>query len=344
MLKIKFFSFCLLLLPGAALHLTGCNPEQPKEKTETPPTSEFAQIPIIQNLSEKIAENPEDEELLYARSNAYLQLGNYQNALADIVAAIKLDSTNGKFYSTLGEIYFSKQEYTRAITALEKGHKQNPDDIELTLQLAKYQLYVGEKAKSIQLLDEVLKKNMFYAEAYFLKGMVFKEIGDTSKAISNFQTAVEQNPNYYDAYMQLGLLLTKKKNKLAPDYFSNALKIDSTSYEARYGIAMYYQEVKNYTKALELYRQMILDYPQDKDAYYNTGYIYFQMDSLEKAARSFERAIGVDPTYADAYYMRGLCAEAAKDFKNARYYYQQALNLIPEHALAAAAMKRLGNL
>jgi tetratricopeptide (TPR) repeat protein len=136
-------------------------------------------------------------------------------------------------------------------------------------------------------------------------------------------------------------LLSKKKSKLALDYFDDALKIDSTSHEAKYGIAMYYQEFKDYTKALELYRKMILDYPQDKDAYYNTGYIYFQLDSIDKAVRSFDRAIDVAPDYADAYYMRGLCAEMKKDFKNAKYFYQQSLNLNPNSKLAQDGLQRI---
>jgi len=331
------------LLLATACFFTSCHQANKTEESRQSPSPEFTQIPVIQSLSEKIAENPEDAELRYSRCIAFMQLGNYQHALADITEAIRIDSTVGKFYAALGEIYFARQEYTRAINALEKGHAIAADDIELTLQLAEYQFYVGERAKSIQLLDEALKKNMFNAKAYFLKGMIFKEIGDTAKAISSLQTAVEQEPKYYDAYMQLGLLLSKKKDKLALDYFNNALKIDSTSYEARYGIAMYYQEIKDYPNALELYRQLILDFPQEKDAFYNTGYIYFQIDSLNKADRSFERAIAVDPTYADAYYMRGLCAEARRDFSNARYFYQQTLNLKPEHKLAQDGLHRLEN-
>lgn len=343
----SLFTFCrsCFFLLSILSFLSGCNLKKSEEKNQpAPPASEYDQIPLIQNLTKKIAEDAGEPDLYYERGAAYYQLGNYANALADVTQALRLDSANAGYYELLGEIYFSKQEYTRAVTALERGRKIAPEDVDLMMQLAKYNLYVGERQKSIQLLDEVLKKNMFNADAYFLKGMIFKEIGDTAKSVSNFQTAVEQNPQYYNAYMQLGLLLSKKKDRLALDYFNNALKLDSSSYEVRYGIAMYYQEIKDYPKALQLYREMILDFPQDKDAYYNSGYIYFQLDSFGKADRNFERALGVEPTYADAYYMRGLCAEARKDFKSARYFYQQTLNLKPEHALASEGIKRLGDI
>lgn len=342
MFKITVALNCLLLLPTAAFLITSCKPNKQTEVQEqTPASSQFDQIPLIQNLSAKISENPNDPELFFARGKAYLELGNHANALNDVNEAIRLDSTAGEYYITLSQIYFSKQEYTHAITALEKGRENDPENIDLMLELARYQLYVGEREKSIHLLDDVLRKNVYNVEAYFLKGMIFKEIGDTSKAVSNFQTSVEQNPLYYKSYMQLGLLLTKKKDKLALDYLNNALRIDPLSYEARYAIAMYHQEMKDNEKALEQYNQMILDFPQEKDAYYNIGYIHFQMDSVNRASRDFDRAISVAPDYADAYYMRGLCAEVMKDFNNAKHYYQQTLNLSSEHQLALNGLKRM---
>lgn len=331
-----------LLLFFCCIVIASCKNPPPAEPAPAP-VSEYEQIPVIQNLTKQLEVDNDNPDLYYERAVAYSQLGNSTNALSDVAKALQFDSTNAEYYVLLGEIYFTKQEYTRALNALGKGYSIAPDDTALLLLYAKYALMMGEREKSIKLLDEALKKNMFNTQAYFLKGLVFKEIGDTAKAISNFQTAVEQNPRYYEAYMQLGLLFSKKKNKLALDYFNNALKIDSSSYEAKYAIAMHHQEMKEYDKALELYRQFILNFPQDKEAYFNTGYIYLQIDSIEKATRSFERAIGVAPDYADAYYMRGLCAEVVKDFKNAKFFYQQTLNLNPEHKLASDGIQRLAN-
>ena len=55
--------------------------------------------------------------------------------------------------------------------------------------------------------------------------MKYKDLGDTAKAISSMQTAVEQDQQYYNAYMQLGILCAAQRNKLAVDYYKNALKV-----------------------------------------------------------------------------------------------------------------------
>ena len=50
---------------------------------------------------------------------------------------------------------------------------------------------------------------------YFMKGVAYKHIGDSAKAISSFKTAIEIDHNYYPVYYELGLLLTLKKDSLA---------------------------------------------------------------------------------------------------------------------------------
>ncbi len=320
------------------------NKEQSQQATEQPQETEqsqYSQIPLIRELEDKIAQSPDSAELYYQRGSAYFELGNISKAQTDAARAISMDSLQAKYYSLLAKIYFEKEEFTRAVQVLEKAHQLLPDDIDLMLHAARYYYVIGEGQRSITLLDSVLMKNVFNPQAYFYKGMIFKEIGDTAKAISNFQTAAEQDPKVYEAYMQLGLMFSAKKDRIAVDYFNNALKVDSNSQEAQYGIGMFYQNIEDYSKAKEAYRRMIIRFPQSKLAYYNMGYIYFQEDSMDKAERSFEHALEVAPDYTEAYYMRGLCAERKKDSKSAEYYYRQALNLNPGYKLALDGIQRL---
>jgi tetratricopeptide (TPR) repeat protein len=204
-------------------------------------------------------------------------------------------------------------------------------------------VYLKEYEKAIIYADKVLKINSQYAEAYFLKGLIFKEIGNIDRAISSFQTAVEQNPELYEAYMQLGLLTESTNKKLAMEYYENALPVDTNSSEARYAKAMTLQTQSDLEKAKEEYREIIKRDPQYDEAIYNLGYIYFQQDSLDKAKRHFEMATKVNPTYADAYYMLGLCEETANNTKGARLYYNQVLGINASHELALKALKRTGN-
>ena len=84
-----------------------------------------------------------------------------------------------------------------------------------------------------------------------MKGFNLKEKGDTSAAIKTFQKAVENNPQYFEAFMQLGMLMQAQNNKLALNYFNNALKIKPNSEEALYGRGLWYQDHNDFNKAIQ---------------------------------------------------------------------------------------------
>ena len=171
--------------------------------------------------------------------------------------------------------------------------------------------------------------------------MNYKEIGDTAKAISSFQTAIEQEPDYYDAYMQVGLLMSFQKNDLALEYLNNALRLDSNSMEVFYAIAMHYQNKGEYQTAIQVYKDAINIDPQFEHAFHNIGYIYLDLDSIDKAFKFLNLAIQVSPSYALAYYHRGKCHEINGDYRDAMMDYQQALNFDPDLLMAREDLHKL---
>ena len=72
-----------------------------------------------------------------------------------------------------------------------------------------------------------MRVDPYEVKAYYFKGLNFKEIGDFEKAISQFQTTVEQDPYHIDAYEQLAFVYAYLDNPLAELYFDNALAVDS---------------------------------------------------------------------------------------------------------------------
>jgi tetratricopeptide (TPR) repeat protein len=50
------------------------------------------------------------------------------------------------------------------------------------------------RQEAINEINEVLKLEKSNPKAYYLKGVIYKESGDTSLAVSSFMTAIEQDP------------------------------------------------------------------------------------------------------------------------------------------------------
>ena len=186
-------------------------------------------------------------------------------------------------------------------------------------------------------------------------GMNYEELGDTTRAIAAFQKCVQYKQDFYDAFMQLGLLHSAQKKNLAPSYFDNAIRLDSSKAEAWYAKAKYYQdqgavadkkknitEAKtNYEEAKKTYRELIIKNPQYEFAYFNLGFIYLQQDSIDKALRHFDLATKVSPQYAEAYYYRGLCELVKGQKEQAESDFQQTLNLKPDYKAAQDELDKL---
>ncbi len=339
MYLFKYISALALLCSLAACNSGGADKETsaPAEANEPQPLD----APQLQQINAQIKAEPNNDELLFQRAGAYAMLHETERAFADVEKAISINPAPVKYYVLLSDLYFNNRNISQAILSLEKGLAQNPDSEELLLTVSLYYYYVSEYEKSITAADKVLRLNPSSADAYFQKALIFTEIGDTNKAISSLQTTIEQDPGYTDAYIELGNLLSCRRDPLAVRYFENALETDPKNHEALYGVGKYYQDQEDYTQALGIYDSIIAMDMQFEKAHFNKGWIYFQLDSLAKADDLFRVATSVSPAYADAYYMRGLIAEARGDIKNAELFYGQTLKLDPEHSKAILGFGRL---
>src|SRR6185436_14240748 len=181
--------------------------------------------------------------------------------------------SKAEYYLLLGDIYFSKLFIAQAVSSFEKCAALDPKNIAAELRLAELFLYLKKYQECINHADNALRIDKTNAKAYFIKGFMFKETGDTARAISSFQTATEQNPRYFDAYMQLGNLLTQKKSSLALNYYDHALQLSKDDPDALYGKAMYYQENEAIDTAEKIYRKILETNPDYKEALFNLGYI-----------------------------------------------------------------------
>jgi len=299
--------------------------------------------PQIADLSAQINGNPQNGELYYARANAYFDFGNMKFALEDYKQAYALDSTNAAHALGLSDCLFELNNADGAIGILKNYLKHDPKntDILMNLGIDYFLLPKPQYQKAIEALNEILKIDVQNAEAYFYKGMIYKESGDTTKAISNFQTAVETEPDFYDAYMQIGLLYAAQDNDIAIKYFDNAINLNANSNEAHYAKAKYYQDKGRISEAIEYYKKIIVSDPQDADAIYNLATIYYGVDSIKQAYRFYDLAIKQAPAKAMSYYGKGLCAEELKNIEEAISLYNQALNLDPELSLAQEQLLKL---
>jgi tetratricopeptide (TPR) repeat protein len=269
-------------------------------------------------------------------------LKDFELALGDANRALKLDSLNSANYLLLADVYYVTNQTRLAKETLERCLKNLPKDKDALLKMAELLFYVKKYQESIDKINLALETDPYLAKGYFLKGMNYMESGDTGKAVSSMQTAIEQDPEYYTAYMQLGLLFYYKNNPVCLDYFDNAIRINSKSTEAMYAKAKFFQDFSKFKEAKELYAKILAYEPTHLNALYNTGAIILGEEKNPKTAEEyFSKAIEVSPSYTEAFFAKGVCLEQQKKKADAIIMYKAALKIKPDFEPAINALNKL---
>lgn len=293
-------------------------------------------------LNRKISSDPRNPELLNDRALFYLNNHEYVEAFKDVTKAIELDSTNARYHLTQADVYLAMGRLQGSLEALEKALQLDDKNAHTLVKLAEISVVFLDYQKALRYIDQALLIDELMPQAYFLRGVVFLENADTLRAIRNFQQAIMVEQDFFDAHVQLGLLYAKAQNKLAVDYFNNALNIDPGNADILYHLAMFYQEAGDYDKAIANYNILIETDPDSFIAYFNLGFIHMvYLEDYASAIEFFTDAIKKRNDYAEAYYNRGLSYELMLNVEASQSDYRKSLEYSPNYQKAIDGLNRI---
>lgn len=327
-----------------AFFLLACNTKE-KSNVDSLRYSKMSQQELeveFNTLNEEIRKNINNGDLYIKRSILYRTLGDLQAAMEDADRALKIDPNKPAYLEEKGILMIRNRDFKQAENAFVKCAQIDRENETCRLKLAELYFYSRRFQDAMEWTNNVLKINKYNADAYFLKGMIHLSAGDSTLAESSFQTAVEQNPDFFEAYFQLGSLLAAKGNPLAIDYYNNAIRIKPEMVEPYYNKGLLSQELGMYNEALQTYSELLKIDPTYKEAHFNMGYVnMFYLKEYNQGSVHFNNAIKVAPDYYQAYYNRGYCYELLGDVNRALIDYENALKIKPDYTLAAEGKERV---
>ncbi len=298
--------------------------------------------PNIEEITKKIEANDDNPDLYIQRAKLYQKEGNLNDAITDAQKACQLDNKKYENYLFLADLFLAANQVQGTISSLNAVLGVEPNHVEANLKMSELNLMFKRYDDAIKYANIVLETDVYNSKAHFLRGFTFKEYGDTTKAVTSFSEAVKQNPEYYEAYVELGIIFSAKKDPIAVEYFKNAINLGRPLVDAHYNLAMFYQENGFPDKAIEVYKNIIQLKPDYTFAYYNMGYIYltFKGDPLT-ASNYFTKSIEFKPDYTEAYYNLGLCYEELKRYSEAQAALKNALKYTVNYEPAIEALNRI---
>lgn len=310
-------------------------------------------------IENEIISKPESPNVYYKRSIYYKLRKKYSLALEDINRSLKLSPDAAVFNFEKAAILYEFGVFIMDVSKIDEAeiylnHTLSLDeDFENAILLkAKILLYKKETDPSMKLVNEVLRLDKTNANAYFTKGMIYHYLGNKELATSSYQTAIEMDADYYDSYMNLGLLFSDQKDDKALDYYNSAIDIFPGSIEAHRNKGLFYHFSGRYNKARLSFIKVTEIDSLFEEAYFNIGNTYIGLYSdtmsdyskdttLNQGIYYFEKAIELNPNYVQAIYNLGLQYEFKGDKKTAKKLYLEAIEIDNNYNPALKAVNEL---
>jgi len=300
------------------------------------------EIDSLEFFNEQVALNPGSSDWVYKRAVFNLGQGDAVSSKLDLEQAIRLDSLN-----LAARLLYANLQLSMTHLDTSKFHYEyilERDTVNTGAMLGMSKLYalLDNLAAADSYISKALTVDPYMAEAYFLRGIVYRSDyyktarqESWDRAVSSFQTTVEQDPEYYSAYIEMGVMYDQAGSELALEYYNSALDVYPESQEAWYNIGMYHQTRGQIPEAIEAYQTINGLDSTWADPYYNQGYIHLVITGeLDSAIHYLTKATDIDPTYYQAYNNLGLAYETKGDIDNAKKYYTKAVEANPDFQLA----------
>lgn len=298
--------------------------------------------PELKSLNAQLLLNPRDPELYNKRSQLYIQYKQFEEAIGDAKRAIRLDSSKADYFITLADVYFAQNKTRQTKEILERLVIKFPESTEALMKLSELYFIVKQYQLAIENINKALKINENIARAYYLKGSIYRESGDTSRAISSLETAIEQDNKFTDAFYDLGVIYAARKNQLAFDYYSNALRSDPNYLEVYYAKAKLLQDIGKYDEAVAEYTNLINKDKTYIQAYYNIGAIYLDgKKDYPKAIEYLTKTIEMNDQWPTAYFARGYAFAKSGEKQKAIDDYKKCLSIDPNYSEATIGLREL---
>lgn len=163
------------------------------------------------------------------------------------------------------------------------------------------------------------------------KGNEFVHQRDYTKAREFYQKAIEENPEYYPGFSNLGSTFSDEGNFAeAEPLYLKGLEIQPDSTNLIFNMGNNWFRQHRYAQALQAMNRLLALDPQDVEGHLIAGVCSYKMGNYEMAKMHFKAVTQLDPRNAEAYYNLHLSCRQMGDWQNAIAYLKEAVRLRPQ--------------
>ncbi len=234
-----------------------------------------------------------------------------------------ITADNEQHFIDHGMSLIKSGDYDAAEKTLRKVLAYDPTNFVALTQLAGQLRHRGHYPESESLFLRAIAVRPSDEFIYIDIGKLYRNMGDSEKALAVFKKAEALNPNqsllWSYGYAELYNTLDEYDKAEAADL--RALSIDPSDHFTYLSLGNVYRREKKYDDAVQAYLKSIELDPKS-EAYFGLGYTFLEQNKLDESESWFKKYIGVFPApRGEVYSGLGLIAkERGQYFKAIQYF------------------------
>ncbi len=196
---------------------------------------------------------------------------------------------------------FKEKNYEGVIKTGLKLLKKNPKDYQLVYSIGLSYVNIQNYAEAEKYFDKLLSVQK-KPEILFIQANIHKQLKKYDTAISYFEEVIKLNPNFSEAYNNLGN--TKKRlGRIdeAISCFEKAIELKKNNIQAYFNLANTYKENKNFDELIKTYEKILSFNQNDFKTLYNLGSVYLFLGNISKGRDYFQKIIKINKNHIPSY-------------------------------------------
>lgn len=327
MINARVFS---LLLAATIAASSGCASKtapqpEPASTPQRPPISSEAEAIYSYLASRELIQEQKPEEAALALEKAiaitptpelHLELGNlywrmsrFSDALQILNQGLALYPDSEILLSTLAKTYAAQGRFDDAVQVLDEHRKKRPELIDLTHEAALYRMEQGNFGEAVDRLSAIPDEQTT-PTTDFLLGKGYFGLGLYDKAIASYQRVLSQDPDYYDAWVELGLTYEAQKNYIdAERVFSQLVDAGVENQQVIFRLVDLNLKLNNPDKALSY----VQEYTDDLALVLETANLLLNLDFYDHAAQLLDPLAQENPIPENARFYLAILEYEGRD-------------------------------
>jgi len=173
----------------------------------------FEKVSLLNN--DKVFWTPGQPEVMDSIFAYYTALSAYKGEVWDKAEeyfnkSIDVKYEGGDAVLLLNEVYAAQKDTVKMINNFKRGSELFPQDDRIILPLVILYIATEQDDEALTYLDASISKMPNNENFYFARGFLYENKKDIDEAEKNYLKALEINPEYYEALIELGIIYFNK--------------------------------------------------------------------------------------------------------------------------------------